>query len=132
MDVAPARNGGRIAVGFKVPGSGLLGMLALIGALVWSLMDTTDRSRPRVLLLIAMAVSYGRQLQRSEEPSILLAFAAQLIVGPLLYALAPACGPVYAFPGFPLNPEPTAFRAIALRGDPNAMPSLHMSTAFLL
>jgi hypothetical protein len=180
-----------------LPTAGVLGMLTLLGALLWVMLDVTDRLRPRVFLfilaiplygffcerllqmenawlpvkydpwlhrmdaalgfsaatvarwfhgtpagtllagvyrslLIAMAAWYGMNLRRLRGPSILWAFAAQMVVGPCLYALLPACGPLYAMPGFPENPAGPGLDPLRLSGDPNAIPSLHMSTALLL
>ncbi|HTW61144.1 MAG TPA: phosphatase PAP2 family protein [Terracidiphilus sp.] len=70
---------------------------------------------------------------RIHRRSIIPAYAAELAVGPLLYALLPACGPLYAFGAQWLHP-PAATPAIAIRltGMPNAFPSLHMATALVL
>jgi hypothetical protein len=72
---------------------------------------------------------------RKLRASIVLAYVAELVAGPLLYSLMPACGPIYAFGKQWLNP-PTALiaaqpGAIRLAGLPNAFPSLHVGTAFL-
>ena len=65
--------------------------------------------------------------------SIIPAYAAELAAGPLLYALLPACGPLYAFGAQWLHPAPaTPAIAIRLTGMPNAFPSLHMATALVL
>jgi hypothetical protein len=65
--------------------------------------------------------------------SIIPAYAAELAVGPLLYALLPACGPVYAFGAQWLHPAAsTPAVAIRLAGMPNAFPSLHVATALVL
>lgn len=67
--------------------------------------------------------------------SAVLAYVAEMVTGPLLYALFPACGPIYAFGKQWLHP-PTALIVaqpvpIRLAGLPNAFPSLHVATAFL-
>ena len=180
-----------------LPTSGVLGMLALLGACIWILMDPQDRLRPRVFLfiaaiplygyfcsrvlqaenatlpvkfdfvlfhidealgvssaavarafhvgpmvailcefyrslLVAMAVAYALNLKDLKSPSILWAFGAELLVGPALYALLPACGPIYAFRDYPWHGVRPAFAASVLSGDPNAVPSLHMATALIL
>jgi hypothetical protein len=70
---------------------------------------------------------------RKHPRSIIPAYAAELAAGPLLYALLPACGPLYAFGAQWLHP-PLATPALAIRltGMPNAFPSLHMATALVL
>jgi hypothetical protein len=65
--------------------------------------------------------------------SIIPAYAAELVVGPLLYAALPACGPAYAFGAQWLHPAAaTPAIVIKLAGMPNAFPSLHIATALVL
>jgi PAP2 superfamily len=64
--------------------------------------------------------------------SVVLAYVAELAVGPLLYAIFPSCGPIYAFGKQWLHPPSVLPVAIRLAGMPNAFPSLHIATAFLL
>ena len=68
---------------------------------------------------------------RKLRASIVLAYVAELVTGPLLYALFPACGPLYAFGKQWLHPPAVEPVAIRLAGMPNAFPSLHVGTAFL-
>jgi hypothetical protein len=69
---------------------------------------------------------------RNHRGSIIPAYAAELVVGPILYAIVPSCGPTYAFgPGW-LNPPAVPANIIRLSGMPNAFPSLHCATAFVL
>ncbi len=63
--------------------------------------------------------------------SIIVAYVAELIAGPLLYALLPACGPAYAFRPHGLQPGEAPAVPIHLTGMPNAFPSLHVATAFV-
>jgi hypothetical protein len=63
--------------------------------------------------------------------SIILAYIAELVSGPLLYTIVPACGPIYAFRNQWLNPPAVSTDAIRLTGMPNAFPSLHVGTAFV-
>ncbi len=63
--------------------------------------------------------------------SIVLAYVAELTVGPILYALLPACGPAYAFRPHWIQPSAVPAATIHLTGMPNAFPSLHVATAFL-
>jgi PAP2 superfamily len=65
--------------------------------------------------------------------SIIPAYAAELAVGPVLYAILPACGPFYAFGlGWLHPPAEVSAQAIRLSGVPNAFPSLHIATAFVI
>ncbi len=86
-------------------------------------------------IAIAMAFCYARALRSSTaRPNrLLIAYLINLVVGCALYWLVPACGPVYAFGrGFRSNlPVPVVSR-IELNGDPNAIPSLHFSTALIM
>jgi PAP2 superfamily len=70
---------------------------------------------------------------RSGNPraSIVLAYIAELIAAPILYAILPACGPIYAFGAHWLHPPQVQATAIRLVGMPNAFPSLHFGTAFV-
>lgn len=48
------------------------------------------------------------------------------------YLTLPACGPVYAFPGFPWHlPKIAAPHVLRLAAFPNCIPSVHMSTALM-
>jgi hypothetical protein len=70
---------------------------------------------------------------RQHRRSIIPSYAAELAVGPLLYAGLPACGPLYAFGAQWLHPAlATPAIAIRLTGMPNAFPSLHIATALVL
>jgi PAP2 superfamily len=68
---------------------------------------------------------------RNPRGSVVLAYVGELIAGPLLYALFPACGPIYAFGAQWLNPPHVLAGAIKLVGMPNAFPSLHVATALV-
>ncbi len=78
-----------------------------------------------------MIVWYLVARYRRFPGSIILAYVAELVAGPLLYAIVPACGPVYAFGKQWLHPPLFAPVAVRLTGMPNAFPSLHFGTAFL-
>jgi hypothetical protein len=54
------------------------------------------------------------------------------VVGPLMYAILPGCGPIYAFGKQWLHPPDVPAETIKLAGLPNAFPSLHVGTAFVL
>jgi len=64
--------------------------------------------------------------------SVLIAYMAELVSAPILYAIVPACGPVYAFGANWLHPPATGPGLIRLVGMPNAFPSLHVGTALVL
>lgn len=64
--------------------------------------------------------------------AIVAAYVAELIAAPLAYTIVPACGPVYAFKTQWLHPAAVEAAAIRLAGMPNAFPSLHVATAFVL
>jgi hypothetical protein len=64
--------------------------------------------------------------------SIILAYAAELVSGPLLYMIVPACGPIYAFGKQWLRPPTFPPEVVRITGMPNAFPSLHVGTAFVL
>jgi PAP2 superfamily len=84
--------------------------------------------------MIPMMICWFLLTQYKKHPnSIIPAYAAELVAGPLLYAVLPACGPLYAFGAQWLHP-PASTPAIAIRltGMPNAFPSLHMATALVL
>ena len=68
---------------------------------------------------------------RRSPGSIILAYVAELVSGPLLYMIVPACGPIYAFGKQWLQPPAVAPEAVRLAGMPNAFPSLHIGTALV-
>jgi hypothetical protein len=63
--------------------------------------------------------------------SVVWAYIVELVAGPVLYAILPACGPIYAFGAQWLHPPTVEAKAIHLTGLPNAFPSLHVATAFI-
>ena len=69
---------------------------------------------------------------RNIRGSVVLAYVAELIAGPMLYAVLPACGPIYAFGALWLHPPTVTATTIRLAGMPNAFPSLHFWTALVL
>jgi hypothetical protein len=69
---------------------------------------------------------------RRSPGSIILAYVAELVAGPSLYMIVPACGPIYAFGKQWLHPPAVAPEAVRLAGMPNAFPSLHVGTALVL
>jgi hypothetical protein len=63
--------------------------------------------------------------------SIVLAYVAALVAGPLTYTIVPACGPIYAFGARWLQPVSPPIATMQLAGLPNAFPSLHVATALV-
>ena len=68
---------------------------------------------------------------RNLRGSVVMAYAAELVAGPILYAILPACGPKYAFGAQWLHPPNVQANAMRLAAMPNAFPSLHLGTAFV-
>jgi hypothetical protein len=83
------------------------------------------------LMVPMMIVWFLVTSYRNLRASIVLAYVAELVAGPLLYSLFPACGPIYAFGSQWLSPPSVQPVPIRLAGMPNAFPSLHIGTAFL-
>jgi PAP2 superfamily len=83
------------------------------------------------LMVPMMIVWFLITRYRRSSGSIILAYVAELVSGPLIYAIVPACGPIYAFGKEWLHPPAVPADAIPLAGIPNAFPSLHVGTAFL-
>jgi hypothetical protein len=66
---------------------------------------------------------------RCGRGSIVWAYIVELVGGPIMYAILPACGPIYAFGQQWLHPPAVEAGPIHLIGSPNAFPSLHVGTA---
>jgi hypothetical protein len=82
--------------------------------------------------MIPMMIAWFLVTQYSRiRASVVLAYVAEMVIGPLLYAILPACGPIYAFGSQWLHPPAVSAQAIRLSGLPNAFPSLHVGTAFV-
>ena len=84
------------------------------------------------LMVPMMICWYLVTRNRNNRGSIVLAFVAELVMGPLLYAILPACGPAYVFGSNWLNPPLAPAHLIRFSGMPNAFPSLHLGTALVL
>ena len=69
---------------------------------------------------------------RERRGSLVFAYVAVLLGGPILYTIVPACGPIYAFGAGWLHPPAVRAEVIRLAGMPNAFPSLHLGTALVL
>ena len=82
--------------------------------------------------LLPVMVLYCFLQRRAEARGIVIrAYMAELVIGPIFYAILPACGPIYAFGAAWLHPVMGTAQTIRLNGFPNAFPSLHVATAFL-
>jgi hypothetical protein len=68
---------------------------------------------------------------RNTRGSVVLAYVGELVAGPILYAVLPGCGPMYAFGKQWLNPPQVQVEAVKLAAMPNAFPSLHVGTALI-
>ncbi len=62
---------------------------------------------------------------------LVFAYVAELVGGPILYAVLPACGPIYALGTTWLHSPVVRPNLVRLSGMPNAFPSLHLGTALL-
>jgi hypothetical protein len=83
--------------------------------------------------VVAMLFCYGYSLSVRNGARALTAFVVNLGVGSLLYLIVPACGPQYAFgPKFSQVPFSGSLNTVMLNGDPNCMPSLHLSAALIV
>jgi hypothetical protein len=83
------------------------------------------------LMVPMMIFWYMVARYRKVRGSLVLAYIAEMVAGPILYAILPGCGPVYAFGAKWLHPPEVQANAIRLSGMPNAFPSLHIATAFV-
>jgi len=88
---------------------------------------------PGVMILVFAFYTYRRHNVGIDLLGLYLTMA---ISGFLLYFVAPACGPVYAFgSSFPFSLPPARTAVLAsdiLQHPPNAMPSLHFANALML
>jgi hypothetical protein len=84
------------------------------------------------LMIPMMIVWFAVARRHRVSASLVLAYVSEMVLGPLLYALLPACGPLYAFRRQWLDPPAVAAAPIRLSGMPNAFPSLHIATALVL
>lgn len=83
-------------------------------------------------LMVPMMIAWFLLTRYRRSPgSIMLAYVAELVSGPLLYTIVPACGPIYAFGKQWLRPPAVPPEALRLAGMPNAFPSLHVGTALV-
>jgi hypothetical protein len=64
--------------------------------------------------------------------AFILAYVAEIFFGPVIYAIVPACGPIYAFGAQWLHPPAVQANLTRFVGVMNAFPSLHIATALVL
>lgn len=83
-------------------------------------------------LMVPMMVAWFAVARRNRiSGSLVLAYVTEMLAGPTLYAVLPACGPLYAFRKEWLHPPVVAPTVMKLSGGPNAFPSLHLATALI-
>jgi hypothetical protein len=85
-------------------------------------------------LIWAMLAWYWLVLKSSDGRSnrLLIAYLINFIAGPALYLIVPGRGPRHAFgAAFPMGSPDVSPVLVPLSGWPNAIPSLHVSTALL-
>ena len=61
-----------------------------------------------------------------------MTYMVEAMIGPVVYAIVPACGPIYAFGKQWLHPPAVEANLIRLIGIMNSFPSLHIATALTL
>jgi hypothetical protein len=83
-------------------------------------------------LLLPMMILWLAVHRKHFRTALVFAYVAEMITGPALYMILPGCGPAYAFGSSWLHPHDVGLEAIRLSGMPNAFPSLHVATAFVL
>jgi hypothetical protein len=83
------------------------------------------------LMVPMMICWYFVTRYRYRRGSVIWAYIVELVAGPIMYAIVPACGPIYAFGTQWLQPHAVPASPIQLTGLPNAFPSLHVGTAFV-
>jgi hypothetical protein len=81
------------------------------------------------LMVPTMILWYMVARRRGLGAAVVRAYIVEMVTGPLLYAVVPACGPIYAFRIHWLHPPLVHPDVIRLAGMPNAFPSLHIATA---
>lgn len=104
------------------------------GAIALPLVDGFWRIPLRFIyesLVPVMIICCLLQRRADDQGMVIRGYVTELAVGPIFYAIVPACGPIYAFGATWLHPVMEPAHTIRLSGFPNAFPSLHVATAFL-
>lgn len=83
---------------------------------------------PMSIFTVLAAYSIGK---KDEVAQVVKAFAMNFGFAPFLYFAFPACGPGFAFADFPTLPKHVVAHPILLDAPPNAVPSIHFSSALL-
>ena len=83
------------------------------------------------LMVPMMIVWFLATRSKARRAALVIAYVAELVVGPILYAILPACGPAYLYGKQWLHPPDLQAHLIRFSGMPNAFPSLHLATAFV-
>jgi hypothetical protein len=83
-------------------------------------------------LLLPMMIVWLALQSEKDRIALVFAYIAEIVTGPVLYAILPACGPPCAFGESWLQPQHVHAELIRVSGMPNAFPSLHVATAFVL
>jgi hypothetical protein len=90
-----------------------------------------------IAMFLAFAICLIRQGER-EALAVARTFVLLYSAGVVFYLILPVCGPVYAFPTFPILPHilppitaAHAAHPIILHAPPNGVPSEHMSSALV-
>ncbi len=110
-----------------------LGSLLAAHSWIFNLEATVYAALPGVIILVFAFHTY-----RGHDPEINLLglYLTLAILGCALYFVVPASGPIYAFgTAFPFALPPVGKAALAsgvFQSPPNAMPSLHFASAFML
>src|SRR5579863_2844619 len=87
-------------------------------------------------LLVPMMILWyiaGRYQNRSQRRpgSVVRCYIAEMLAGPALYLVVPACGPLYVFGEAFVHPGAVHADLIRSTGIPSAFPSLHLATAMV-
>jgi hypothetical protein len=86
------------------------------------------------MAMLAVYAAYLWHRPAAETVRLVQTFAVAFLGGIAVYALCPVCGPRYAFASqFPFHaPAAIVPHPVAIAAPPNAVPSLHMTTALLI
>lgn len=97
--------------------------LAILTSIVYGLLPMTAAG-------VFAAYLYLRSDREAWELAIV--FLINLFAAVPIYLLIPVCGPIFAFPHFPVLPPPHLVpHLLAIAAAPNGIPSVHTSTALL-
>jgi PAP2 superfamily len=82
-------------------------------------------------VMVPMMIFWVLVNRKQDVGTLVRTYAAELVVGPILYGVMPACGPAYAFGKVWTHPPVVQLERIQLSAIPNAFPSLHLATALV-